>query len=447
MERNIKLITTIVVIIIVVAACASAAYVLTRDGGDERIDTDEMAAVYGNANNDYAVDGLDVEFIQSIVDGETQWDADANPFADTNCDGRIDQSDVDLVNKIINDEECDVYYYNYFGEAQQVSYPLTDRKIAVTYWQQAEEMAILGQWDNVVCANASVETRGNIYDLSGVVFMGDSSGSALDAAQVETMLDNGVNLIIGSAYDTVRTYADPLKDRGVDTVYLWHAGDYCISTILTLGVLMDSEEKAEQFLQYWVDIQHTLDERLPAKEDRPTAVIVMMHQDEDRYIGSYGGIFTSVNEPAGEWILIGELANVFTADVTGSTTLGRNYYSLEWFLEPENQFDYMVVMGSGVNAGTQEDYDTWFEGMADKYYSQTSEYQNGNILGVTYSFGGFSGYSLIMVLAWMMYPDLFTQEEAMDWMNYYYENFTDLGADCEIPPQFYLGDGYDASYL
>lgn len=445
MNHSNKILTIAVVAIVLIAACGSAIYLLTKDKSDNRIDTDETAAVYGNANGDYTVDDLDRTFIQNIIDGKTKWDKTANPFADANVDGSIDDKDIALVDKIIKNEQCDVYYYNYFGEAQKISYPQSNKTIAVTYWQQAEEMAILGEWGNVKVANASVESRGNIYDLSGVTFIGKSAVSALDDAQVETILDKKVDLIIGSAYDSVRKYADPLKERGIDTIYLWHTGDYCISTILTLGVLMDAEERAEKFVQYWVDIQKLLEERLPSKENRRTAVITMMHADEDHYIGSYGGIFTSVNEPAGEWILIGNIANVYTTDVTGSKTLGRNYYQPEWFIE--NPFDCMVVMGSGVNAGTQEDYDTWFENMAQKYYSKTSEYKSGNMLGVTFSFGGFSGYSLMIVLAWMMYPDLFTQEEAEEWMGYYYENFTDLGAESTVPPQYYQGDGYNASYL
>lgn len=441
------MIAIVVVAIVLVAAVAVGAYSLLNRGGDDdnRINTQEITLVYGNANMDYAVDGEDIEFLQAIIDGDRVWDEDEYPLADANCDGEITQEDIDLVQKIINDEECTVYYLNYFGEAQAISYPQTNKRIAVTYWQQAEEMAILGLWDNVILANASVEGRDNIYDLSHVTFMGNSSGAALDDAQVELILEMDIDLIIGSAYDTVRTYADPLVDYGVETIYLWHAGSYCMSTILTLGVLLDEEERAEQFVGYWVNIQELLDERLPAQEDRPTAVIVMMHSDEDRYIGSYGGIFTSVNDPAGEWLLISNLANVYTAEVTGSQTLGRNYYSVEWFID--NPFDYMVVMGSGTGATNQDEYNAWFENMVDKYYSQTEEYKNGNILGVTYAFGGFSGYAIMGILAWMMYPDLFTYEEAVDLMQYYYSNFTDKTVDCTSLYMYYLGTGFDASYL
>lgn len=446
MDHNSKILTIAVVAIVLIAGIGSAIYLLTgSNSGEKRINTTEKALVYGNANNDYAIDQLDIDFIQDIVDKKTTWNKTANPFADADNDGTITSKDVELVKKIINDEPCNVYYYNHFGESQEISYPQKDKRIAVTYWQQAEEMAILGVWDNVYVANASVMTKTNLYDLSHVTSIGKSSGSALDAAQVETILENKIDLIIGSAYDTVRQYADPLKSKGVETIYLWHAGDYCLSTILTLGVLMDEEEAAEKFLKYWVNIQEMLNDRLPAEKDRPSIVITMMHADEDRYIGSYGGIFTSVNDPAGEWILIKNLGNVYTTEVTGNKTLGRNFYQPEWFIE--HAFDYMVIMGSGTGATNQDEYNAWFEGMVDKYYSKTQEYADGNLLGVTYAFGGFSGYSLMGVLAWMIYPDLFTHEEAVDIMQEFYDDFTDKRIDCTTLPQYYLGTGYDASYL
>ena len=442
---NNKVIALAAVAILVIAGCSTIFILSNEDGNHTRINTDEVAAVYGNANHDYRVDELDVKFLQDIVDKKTTWDSKKYPFADADNDSFITQNDVEIVKKIINKEPCTVYYHNYFGEPQPLNYPVDTSRIAVTYWQQAEEVGILGLWNNVVCANASVDGRGNLYDLSNVAFMGKSSGSALDSEQVQLMLDKKVTLIVGSGYDSVRTYADPLKDYGIQTIYLWHAGDYCISTLLTMGILCDATEQAEKFLRYWTDLDQKLQDRVPAESDRPSVVIVMNHKDEDNYIKSYGGIFTSVNDPAGEWILIGKLANVFTTDVTGSKTLGRNYYSIDWFIQ--NPFDYMVVMGSGTGATNQAEYDAWFETIADKYYSHTQEYQNGNVLGTTYSFGGFSAYSLLPILAWMLYPDAISYEEALEMRQYYYNEFVPEKPDCTTIPMYYLGTEYKASYL
>jgi ABC-type Fe3+-hydroxamate transport system substrate-binding protein len=440
-----RIIAAVAVCALVIAAAAVILAFSKSDSGGERINTTEVAAVYGNANNDYALDDLDVKLLEDIAGGKTSWDRAKYPLADADQDGRITQGDVDLVKKILNKERCDVYYHNYFNEAQRLSYPVDTSRIAVTYWQQAEEAGILGLWDNVVCANASVDGRGNLYDLSKVTFMGKSSGSALDSEQVQLMLEKKVTLIIGSAYDSVRTYADPLADQGIQTIYLWHAGDYCIGTLLTMGVLCDKVANAEKFLKYWTDLNQKLKDKAPAEKDRPSVVVVMNHKDEDSYIKSYGGIFTSVNDPAGEWQLIGKLANVYTTEVTGNKNLGRNFYGIDWFIE--NPFDYMVVMGSGTGAHTQAAYDSWFETIAAKYYANTQEYKSGNVLGTTYSFGGFSAYSLMPVLAWMLYPDVFSHEDAQKLRQYYYDEFVPLKPDSKGIPMYYLGTGYPASYL
>lgn len=440
---NNKLIAIMAVVIIVIAGC-SVLIISGNDSDDERIDTSEVAAVYGNANNDYAVDKLDVELLREMADGKKVWNKSTQPLADADQDGKITNADADLVQNIIDKKNCQVYYLNYFGDAQKLNYPLDTSRIAVTYWQQAEEMGILGLWDNVVLANASVDGRDNLYDLSNVTFMGNSATSTVDSEQVQLILQKDVTLIISSAYEDMQTYFEPLESQGIQTVYLYHAGDYCISTLLTMGVLCDKVEQAEKFLLYWTDLAEAIDKRVPSS-DRPSVVIVMNHKDEDNYIKSYGGIFTSVNSPAGEWELISKLADVYTTEAVGRKSAGRNYYSIDWFIQ--NPFDYMVVMGSGTGATNQAEYDAWFETISAKYYAQTQEYKNGNILGISYSFGGFSGYSLMPILAWMLYPDAFTYEEALELRQYYYDNFVPLKPDCTTIPLYYLGSGYDASYL
>lgn len=82
MDKNSKLLTIVVVVIVVVAACGVAAYTLLSDDDDTVFQTDSVAQVYGNANMDYTIDSRDVEFLQSIVNGETSWNDSENPFAE-----------------------------------------------------------------------------------------------------------------------------------------------------------------------------------------------------------------------------------------------------------------------------------------------------------------------------------------------------------------------------
>lgn len=415
---------------------------------EKRIDGKDVALVYGNANNDYAIDHLDVEILQDIVDEKITWDSENNPLADANFDGKITQADIDLVKKIINNEKCDVYYHNCFDEAQEISYPLKDKRIAVTYWQQAEEAAILGLWDNVVLANASVDNRSNLYDYSNVQFYGNAATSKVDAATVERMLEEDIELVICSGYQNLYDVFSPLKNKGIEAIYLWHAGEMAFSTILTTGILTDTEEQAEKFLKYKVDVEKYITDKMDGV-DKPSLVITMIHYGkEDAMISKYGGIFTSVNDPAQEWHLLKMLADVETQDInaTGSKTQGRNYLPVEWFIE--NPRDYILVMGSGANKVSSQDlFDQWFEEDSKKYFGMTEAYKNGNMVGTTFSLGGFSAYSLMPIMAWMVHPDLFTQDEGEELRQYYLDNFTDKKPAFNTLFEYYVGDGYDASYL
>lgn len=446
MDMDRKITAVLIVTILVIAGVGGAYLAASDDGKPKRMNTDEVAAVYGNANGDYTVDSLDAAFIQDIVDGKSTWDREANPFADADNNGVITQADVDLVNKIIGRESCDVYYYNGFGEPQRMKFHVDASRIAVTYWQESEAMGVLGLWDNVKLVNPSDRNNTKLYDFTGKTFIGNSDTGALDSEQVQQILQGGITLIVSSASASIRIYAEPLVEHGVQTIYLRGAGDACLGTLLTMGVLLDAEERAQRFVQYWVDLQEMLDERVPNISDRPSVAVVMVHgYNEDRFIGSYGGIFTSVNNPSGEWQIISKLANVYTTDAVGNKNQGRNYYGIDWFIQ--NQFDYLVVMGSGVGAKMQDDYNVWFETISEKYFANTQEYKVGNIIGTTYSFGGYSAYTLMPILAWMLYPDHFTYQETLDMRQQYYDEFVPLHPDCTTLPMYYLGSGFDASYL
>lgn len=449
MDKNSKLLTVIVVVIVLAAACIAAAYTLTSDNNDAVFQTDSVAQVYGNANMDYTIDGRDVEYLQSIVNGDTNWNAIENPFADSNNDGRITQDDIDLVNKIINKEECTVFYYDYWGNASPLNYPIVNPRIAVTYWQQAEEMGILGLWDNIVVANNSVFTSSStsIYDTSGIVSIGtsSSSSSSVDDAGIETMMENDVDLIIASCYTAIKDAAVELETLGIQSIFLWHAGSYCLSTILTLGVLLDQEENAQEYVAYCDGIVNTINDRLDGVE-RPTGIIVMMYENEDNYISSNSGITTLVNDPEGAWYLIGEVLDVYTATPT-NVSLGRAFYSEEWFMENDNLFDYIIQIEESTGLdGTKEKYNSRFDKNVE-YFSNTDAYSEGNIVGTTYAFGGFAGYSLLMQIAWMVYPDHFTEEEALDSTQFYYDNFTTADIDVTERAYYYTGDNFVTNYM
>lgn len=449
MDKNAKILAIVVVVIVIAASGITAAVMMNQNNNNKSsFSTDTVALVYGNANMDYTIDSSDVEMLQSIVDGKTTWDKEKNYLADANADGKITQEDVDLVNKIIKNESCTIYYYNYWGEASPLSYPISHKSIAVTYWQQAEILSILGLWSDLKVANASVFTSSStsMYDTTGIVSIGTSgsSSSSVNDASVETMLDNDVDLLIASCYTAIKTGAEKLVNQGIQSIFLYHSGSYCLSTILTMGVLLDCEANAQKYVAYCDGIVDTIKDRLDGKE-LASSIAVIMYENEDNYISSNGGITTYAGMPEGAYYMLSLVSKLYSSSSVDS--MGRVFLSEEWFIQNPSQYDYVIIVEESTGLdGTYEKYNSRFESSI-KYFSQTDAYAAGKIIGTTYTFGGFAGYSSLLTVAWMLYPDLFTAEEGLQCIQDYYDTFTNADIDVHSRAYYYTGTEYTPIYM
>lgn len=452
---NSKFIAVLAVVIIIVAG-VSATIVLTGNHDNTITVSDTEIPVYGNANNDLYIDQKDIDTLKTI--SSSSWDSDKYPFADANQDGFINDKDIEIVQKIIDGEKCTVYYRNYFEEIQPLNYPMSDRNIGVSYWQQAEMMAALGQWDNVrVGPNNLTAYYSSIYDLSNVDIYtaksNHSSGQTDDA--IETYVANDVDLIICTPTTANRDALQPLMDNGVDVIYLWYTGDWCFSTMMTLGVLMDCEEQAQKYMDYCNNVLNTINSRL-SNTDRPD-VIVAAGSTKLASDGVTTTVTTYTSPKEGNYFFLNLVADAYTS-TDSLTEYGGSSRSLEWIIANDDTFKYIFMpenqtgFASGsADSGviiTQEDFNSRFESHVGTY-SATAAYKNGNVVAFPYDMlGGISGYALLMVVAYMVYPDLFTIEEAQDSLQLWMDDFT--GADVDVTKEggyYYNGDGYNVSYL
>ena len=419
---------------------------------------DTVAAVYGNADMDDKIDSKDVDFVQDIIDKKTTWDSKKNPYADAYKDGVIDQKDVDQINMIINKTSGDVWYQNYYGEAQKIAFPLKDKKIGVTYWQQAQLVDLLGHFEDIVAANASVwVARENQYDISNITFRYPSDKSTGSSKLTEEYCEGyataGVDLIIGSPYkETVTNVANQyLPD--VPVITLGIGGASCVSSALTLGILMDAEEKAQNYEKYVVDTIDSIKDKLKGikDEDKPSMLICRMYADNDAYVTKYGGHLVNCANTDGSYQLLSMFANLYTDNSEKSTTPSR---TTEWILSKDFDliFDMEVYTGfqnssiEGMKFYTQSEYNDRFENSVE-YFKGTKAYKNGGVLGASYIFDGYSGFASLMMSAHMIYPDLFTLKEGQDSLQYWYTNFTNAEINVQSEGGYhYTGTAYKCQY-
>lgn len=457
-------IAIVVIIVIIVIAAAAAVAINNDDKDDDKnfvmnegyvFSVDTVAKVYGNANNDDKIDSSDVSFIQDIIDGKTTWDSEKNPYADAYKDGTIDSKDVDQVKMIMANTSGTVWYENYYGEAQSISFPLTGKKIGVTYWQQAQLVDLLGHWSDVVAANASVTTaRSNQYDLSNVTYAYGTTGSSkLTEEFCEGYAAAGVDLIIGSPYKSTVTEVANTYLPDVPVVTLGIGGASCVSSALTLGILMNENEKAQNYEKYVVDTINTIKEKLSSinDKDKPNMLIVRMYADNNSYIDKYGGILVNCANTDGSYQLLSMMANLYTDNSETSTTPNRTQ---EWILSQNFDliFDMEVYTGfqassiEGQTFYTQSEYNDRFENSV-QYFKGTKAYNNGGVLSSSYIFDGYSGFSSLMMAAYMIYPDQFTLAEGQASLQKWYDDFTNVDLDVTVDGgYYYTGDKYTCQF-
>lgn len=446
----------ILAVVVVVVVAAAAAFVLLKDDENKYNNVElgpigTYVPIYGNATGDLYVNQDDLDMIQSIIDGEIEWDEVRAPFADANTDGVIDEKDIEIVKKIINVESCTVKYLDYYGDITEVSFPLTNRNIAVTYYQQAEACAILGVLDDVNVASKAATVYGSMWPtLKDAVEWGTTGSSAITDDAVEKFIENDVNLVICTPRTENRELAQRLhSERGIDFIQLWYNGEYCISTIQTMGILMDRQAEAQAYMDYCNEVSDELTSKITDTSSKNILVISGYNAQNDE-ISILG------NERHGSYVLINKyLGNCYYED--GTNQFGFVYHSVEWLVENSSKFDYIVFCMSG-NSGYSDDqktgtyisqdvYNESFEEVV-AYFEKTSAYQNGNIVGSEYpNTFGFSAYALLKLIAAQVYTDLFTLEDAVDTLQEWFDDYNVVDIDVtKSGAVSYTGTEYETSY-
>ncbi|MBO4568946.1 MAG: hypothetical protein J5674_03090 [Candidatus Methanomethylophilaceae archaeon] len=418
---NNKVLAIVIVAIIVIAAAAVAVMTLGNNNEKHKVNIEAGNLVYGNANNDPYIDDDDVKFIQNIIDGKASWNSTANPLADANNDGSITQADIDQVNMIIGNKSGKVWYQTYLGWPMEITYPLVDRNIFVGYWQQAEAAAILGIWDDVKVANAYVtQVKTHQYDLSHVVEVESVSTNNWYDTTFTTFADEKIDLIMVTPnqnnYDKCKAgYMDTHPD--CEILLLSHVGSNAMPAMLTMGILFNKEDRAEAYAEYCYGAIEDIQNRINGV-DKKNVMVTMTTPKGSRTAVCCGIAYEgSVN-------LISQIANVYSGDA--QTAYGQTVKDQLWYTEDEQDKWEMIFMNySSIDWFTcesQDQYNEYFDKVA-AFFEGTEAYKHNGMCAMPYVCGGYAAYAMAYYCAWYLYPDLFTEEEAQENLQYWFDNF------------------------
>jgi ABC-type Fe3+-hydroxamate transport system substrate-binding protein len=429
-----------IVAIALVAIICSATLLMNNNDGYKDITPTGNVKVLGNANNDDFINDEDVKLLNKIIkDGS--WDKTKYPYADANNDGSITDADVALVQKIIKGESCQVRYIDIYDRISTVNYPVSHSRIGVSYWQQAELATLLGCWPNVVLASMSTtDSNSHRYDTSNI--QKSFKGSNITT---ELILECDCDLVIASQGKS--NVVDPAA-AAKSTVTPFYVdvskSSTYVSTVLTLGVLINENEKAQAYANYVNGLLDKIENGMKKVSQKASSVITLMYANQS----TRANIIIEC-EGTGAADMIGLISDVYDSS-TKSASNNRLEVEKDWFIQNDGkEFDFIIVQQEGTDTKkvdgtyyTPQMYNDRFE-EAITYYDRTSAYTEGKILGTTFSYNSFGGFANLMYLAYLLYPAVFSAEDGWKALQEYFDNFTTAKIDVKKQGGwFYTGSAY-----
>ncbi len=415
----------IVAVALVAIICAAA---LMMNNGEDIKDVEPTGNVkiFGNANNDDYINEDDIKLLESIVKSGS-WDSAKYPYADADGDGNITSSDVDVVRNIVDGKSCKVRYVDIYDKTVTVNYPVSHNRIGVSYWQQAELATLLGCWDDVVLASQSTtSSNSHRYDTSNIKesFKGSNITTELilecDCDLV--IASQGKSEIVDAAAKAKSTITPFYVDVSKSSTY--------VSTVLTLGALINENEKAKAYADYVNGLLEKINKGMEKVDTKAKSVITLMYANQSTRADI---VVECIGTGAAD--MIGLISDVYDSP-TKSTSNFRMNVEKDWFIQNDGkEFDFVIIEQEGTDTKkvddtyyTPEMYNERFE-EAVTYYEMTNAYSSGQVLGTTYSYNSFGGFANLMYLAYLLYPDVFSEEDGWNALQEYFDNFTTAKID------------------
>ena len=399
----------------------------------------DRVPVFGNANNDYEISSADIDILNKIIDeGITDWKP-TYPYADANQDGKIDADDIVIVQKYLDREEIKLYYLNYFGTTAYVNYPVvseaSELKIAVDGVVPMDFAVACGLWDYVTAVNtdATIHHDNQIYpgvdDLPRI--------GTYNAYTAEDVLAADVNVLLGwtsaGGVDYFSTWSNiDTVQQEVAVISVAATGTSICQGALTLHTLLNVEDRIIDYVNFcdknFEIVRNALENATkltvigaPAYQRTAATNTTWVYLDsfipaqaiwsvvDNKFAGEAGSQKTGCDA---EWWL---------ASGTGPI-VAMTYYSLYASRDAEQKFT--------------QNYEDYARMAVESNLGNSEAYANHQIYLTDWSIMSLSGTAAgVYLLASMIYPDLFDQDDALKEMKYYMDNFSYRTEDMH-----YIGD-------
>ncbi len=443
-----KKIIAILLVAIVIVAGVAAALVVKKDNVSD--DKDKAVSdmlktnlhIYGNVDGDDDLDSDDTKIISDII--KAGGTAAEYPLADANQDGVIDQKDVDAVKTIISingdlrngktpSESITLYYEEYYENnkhnTEAVSYPVDTSRIGVYQYQAGLLLNFLGLWDNVTYADDTTIASTTMLKTDGLKSYGAYSNKIMrNTDGVEMFNNSDVTLLVFNGYYEDNEVKNALSKIGSSTqvVKPYSQGTYSIGSLVTFGFILGADKAASEYMEFYNDVMGYIQDATKSVQESAYKSFLMVGNPTDPgaiYIDTAGDNGTY---PDVAWVL--RLPTINKLPV-GDDNRYEAVRSAEWFAQPENASDYIILSIYSL----AKNYDNDLEAAVKDYqemFKMTSQYANGKIIGFNYSYeNGLYAPGQLALIAYYLYPDLIDEDKAWDYFETFFDKYDINGAE------------------
>ena len=237
MKTNILLGMTVMLVLLLALPAAASDYTL---------------GIFGNANEDGTINMQDVTYTELII---LEY-RDRTELSDAKHDGKINMQDVTQIELVILGKEKELTFIDVCEKAVTVKKPV--EKIVVLSDSQADAIRVLGAEDRVVGISSGLASENTLLPvMSELPTVGGGRGQTLD---YEAILDLQPDIILPSGENEEEL--EKKVNPWVTVVrFDFYVPEIMAKQMMELGYILDAEDKAEEFVDFYSGTLNTIKER------------------------------------------------------------------------------------------------------------------------------------------------------------------------------------------
>ena len=382
MDRHWRIISALLITLMASASTLSA-------GSDSALN------IFGNANLDDTIDEKDVTFVEEVIKGTNE----ATNLSDANYDGKIDENDIAQIRAIIAGEEkeltVNILTRPSMGSEDITEVPVSIHKpierIVPTIMYHVVTMRALGLDNDKIAGVRDNAKEADAY------FPEFSELPMFSAGDYEAILSLNPDLVI---VDTSKfeEHSKNLPNATIVAFDCWRPSTY-VDEIRTLGYILDKEDKAEEFIDFYEGVMNTIKERTDKIPDEDRTE-VYFEAWSPYSTGAKGSGYHEKVTMAGASNIFGDLSDYPTVDP--EEVMKRNPEIIVKYLKASN--DHIYYLG----ANETDLVDARNEIMNRPELALVDAVKNGRVYVTTGDIIGATRHFIGMAyMAKWFYPELF----------------------------------------